>query len=427
MDLTKDNISRLISSGGLTFIVCMISVIVLPIYVHLLPVVMGMWVICWIYENKNGLKRNAFTDNRAATLLMLFILFYLWQISGLLIAESLNTGLERLFKRISFLIFPLVLFYPGKFIIRRIRLILLAFALATFVYILYCFANALLTSVFHEGHVWMFRTHPPEYPWESYFFGSRFSDPVHPSYLAMYIILAVIILFEHVFDNCETLIHRTLFSIIISIFLISIYLLSARAGILAAIFVIPAYFLLKFYQRLPKWIVLIMILSIACLFVFLAQKNERINNSINNLSDKKISEILKKDPRILIWQSALGVIKKNPVFGVGTGDATKRLKEEFVARGYMDGYYDNLNAHNQFLEIWLENGLIGILCFLAILVYMVYISVKQQNILLGLFVLSIIIFFLFETMMNRLAGISFFALFAFLLIQVKGIPVDQKL
>jgi O-antigen ligase len=115
----------------------------------------------------------------------------------------------------------------------------------------------------------------------------------------------------------------------------------------------------------------------------------------------------------------LGVVRKNLIFGVGTGDASDKLKEEFVSRGYIDGYYNNLNAHNQFLEILVENGLIGLILFLSILAYMAYMAVNKQNILLGLFIITTIVFFIFETMLNRLAGVSFFGLFSFLLIYAK--------
>ncbi len=151
----------------------------------------------------------------------------------------------------------------------------------------------------------------------------------------------------------------------------------------------------------------------------IAKQNNRVKLSIEGVSNGNIDKTLKDDPRLLIWKSALGVIRKNFVLGVGTGDATEELKEEFLARGYRNGFYDNLNAHNQFLDILLENGLIGLILFLAILGYMLYIAINQKNLLLGLFIFTTIIFFSFETMINRLAGVSFFALFSFLLIYTR--------
>jgi O-antigen ligase len=155
------------------------------------------------------------------------------------------------------------------------------------------------------------------------------------------------------------------------------------------------------------------------IFLKIAWTNDRLSYNYDGVTKTQPNEIIKKDVRYDIWRSAIGVIKQNFIFGVGTGDASKDLAEEFLNRGYVNGFYDNLNAHNQFLETLLENGLIGLIIFFAIIGYMLYIAISQRNLLLGLFIISITIFFVFETMLNRLAGVSFFALFSFLLIYTK--------
>ena len=272
----------------------------------------------------------------------------------------------------------------------------------TFIYLLVCFANALNHSLNYENHKWIFQPHPPEYSWENYFYGERLSLSVHPSYLAMYIIISILIVLESFFDTTVSNIRKGLLGVVVFVFIGSIYLLSARAGILTAIIVLPAYVFFKFYRLIPKLVLFMALASIIFLFIAVARKNVRVKYSIESFSAQPIDSTLKSDPRLLIWQSAIGVIKKNILLGVGTGDATKTLTEEFIARGYVTGFYNNLNAHNQFLEILLENGLIGLILFLTILGYMIYIAVSQRNLLLGLFIVSTIIFFLFETMMNRL-------------------------
>ena len=414
-------------NGGLTYCFCLLSVIILPFYIHYLPAVMIIWVLSWIIENKSGFKKDLMTNNKAAILFFLFMVFFLWQILGLFLAESLSTGFERLFKRLSFLLFPLVLFCPNSRIIKNINLIIKLFAICTFIYIVYCFGNALHHSLVIQNHNWIFNPHPSEYDYENYFYGARLSDPVHPSYLAMYIVISVLISFESLFDNSLTHFKKGLWTAMIFVFIMVIYLLSARAGILAAVIVFPVYFLFKFYARYPKWIAFFGLVTLAVILAVVAKKNERISSSIEGVSQQNFNETLKNDPRLLIWKSALGVIRKNLILGVGTGDATKELKEEFISRGYVNGFYDNLNAHNQFLEILLENGLIGLILFSGILVYMAYIAINQHNLLLGMFLVTAVIFFIFETMLNRLAGVSFFALFSFLLIYTKQIKLTRQI
>jgi O-antigen ligase len=418
---------NVIRNGRLTYYFCLLAVIILPIYVHYLPAVMILWVLFWIIENRYGFKKDIITNNKAAILFFIFIAFFLWQILGLFLAESLSTGFERLFKRLSFLLFPLVLFYPGSRIIKNIDLIIKVFAICTFIYIVYCFGNALHHSLIIQNHNLIFNPHPSDYDFENYFYGARLSDPVHPSYLAMYIVISVLISFESLFDNSLTHFKKGLWTAMIFVFIMVIYLLSARAGILAAVIVFPVYFLFKFYARYPKWVAFFCLVTLAVILAVVAKKNERISSSIEGVSQQNFNETLKNDPRLLIWKSALGVIRKNLILGVGTGDATNKLKKEFISRGYVNGFYDNLNAHNQFLEILLENGLIGLILFSGILVYMAYIAINQHNLLLGLFIITIVIFFIFETMLNRLAGVSFFALFSFLLIYTKQIKQTRQI
>jgi O-antigen ligase len=419
--LRSENIRRFIQNGGLTFICCLLSVTILPIYIHYLPPVMILWVLLWVYENKTGLKKDIIIGNKAAVLLILFIIFYLWQIAGLFFAESLNIGFERLFKRLSFIVFPLVLFYPGSRITNKIDLITRLFAISTFIFIIYCLGNALHNSLSIHDHMWTFNPHPADYNYESFFYGYRLSYPVHPSYLSMYILLSILISLEALFDNSLKHLKRGLYLTMIIVFLVILYLLSSRAGMFSAVVILPMYFLYKLFGRFPKWILLLSFLLMILIFLKIAWTNNRLSYNTDGITKTQPNEIIKRDVRYDIWRSAIGVIKDHFIIGVGTGDASKNLTEEFLKRGYVNGYYDNLNAHNQFLEILLENGLIGLILFLAILTYMAYIAITQQNLLLGLFIIATIIFFVFETMLNRLAGISFFALFSFLLIYSKTI------
>jgi O-antigen ligase len=381
---------------------------------------MILWGLFWILENGSGFNKITFKGNKPAFLFILFIGLFIWQIAGLLFADSLNMGIERISKRLSFFLFPLVLFYPGGKISKNINQIIRLFPICTFLYIIYCFGNALHNSLILQDGKWIFNPHPLAFDFENHFFGLRFSDIVHPSYLAMYVLISILISSESLFDNSLTVIKRCLWLIISIVFLIVIYLLSSRAGVMAAMIVLPLYFLFKFYRKFSKWIIVLLLIILVTGLVVLVRTNSRINYSLEGISKTNINETVEKDVRFIIWKSAMGVIEQNLILGVGTGDASEELKKEFTRRGYVEGYYDTLNAHNQYIEILLENGLIGLILFLSILGYMSYIAISQQNLLLGLFIIMMVVFFLFETVLNRLAGITFFPFFTFLFMHVKA-------
>lgn len=410
---------NILNNGELTFYTCIACVIILPLYIHWLPPFMILWGLLWILENSTEFNKITFSGKKPAFLFILFLVLFFWQIAGLFFADSLNLGIERMSKRLSFLLFPFVLFYPGMKIIKNINLIIRLFAVFTFIYIIYCFGNALHNSLNIQDDIRIFNPHPVEFYYENYFFGSRLSDIVHPSYLSMYVLLSLLISLESFFGKSITAIKKYLWLTIIIVFMIVLYLLSSRAGVMAAMIVLPLYLLLKFYRKFPKWIVSIVLIILVTGFIGLVRTNDRINYSLEEISKTNINETFKKDTRFSIWKSAIGVIKQNLVLGVGTGDASEELKKEFKRRGYFEGYYDTLNAHNQYLEILLENGMIGLLIFLSILGYMIFIAVSEQNLIYGLYILIMVIFFFFETVLNRLAGITFFPLFSFLLLHVR--------
>jgi len=74
-------------------------------------------------------------------------------------------------------------------------------------------------------------------------------------------------------------------------------------------------------------------------------------------------------------------------------------------------YKQRLNVHNQFLETFVGQGILGDIILLLLLIYPFIQSLKKQNYLFALFLLLIGINFLFESMLNRQAGVLFFAFF----------------
>ncbi len=317
------------------------------------------------------------------------------------------------------LLFPMVLFYPGCKIEGNVKLILRVFGISVFLYLLYCFCNALHNSLVYKDGKWIFNAYHELYTYENFFMGARLSSIVHPSYLSMYVLLSALISLESVFDLNLSHSKRYLWLFSALVFIIVIYLLSSRAGVMAGFIVLSLYFVLKFYRRVSKSLIVIVLVIAGLGSVVMLKTNDRIKYSIEELSSSGVTGTFSKDTRYLIWKSAFGVIGSNLILGVGTGDASEELKKEFKKRGYVDGYYDNLNAHNQFLEILLENGIVGILIFLSLISYMVYSAISERNLLLGLFIIMMVVFFTFETVLNRLAGITFFPVFAFLLAYYK--------
>lgn len=419
------NFKKLFTNGNLSFYTCILCLAILSLKIHWLPPFMILLVLLWFLEKQHVFPLNQLVGINSTKLFLLFLALFVWQVIGLSFTESISSGAERIIKRASFLLFPLALFFPSDLIKLKIKLLLKLFTIFILIYLIYCFGVALNNSITIKEGKWIFNQYHELYTYESFFAGYRLSGSVHPTYLAMYLIVSLIITLEAFFDKALKVVTRSLWLFVSVIFLVVIYLLSSRAGILAVAIVLPLYLIVKLYRQLPAWLIITLILAFITISGVLISNNSRLKSSFDEIAKESIDDAFQKDTRILIWRSAFGIIKDNLLVGVGTGDASEELKKEFLERGYTEGYYDNLNAHNQFLEILLENGLIGLILFLGILGYIGFISFSEHNYMLMLFLIIMIVFFMFESILNRLAGITFFPFFTFLLIHLKSNVITE--
>ena len=115
----------------------------------------------------------------------------------------------------------------------------------------------------------------------------------------------------------------------------------------------------------------------------------------------------------------MNLIKKNILFGVGTGDIKNELISKYDATEMLAAKSKNLNVHNQFLETFLGQGLIGIILLFALFLIPIIYKKSFSHYLLSFFLLIIGSQFFFESMLNRLLGVVFFSYFYSLLLFVK--------
>ena len=405
---------------SLSFLISVISMIIIPLYFWFMPPIMVLWGIICLLGIRNKIKDFSNIDYKHKLLFFLFISFYIWQLIGLLYSENFAGGIRNIVLRLSILLFPLVLICPGKIIQGKDRFLLKVFAVSTFIYILICYAYAFFRSIDYINGAIVFNPHPPVYDWLNYFFASDFAIFQHPSYLSMFIIFSVYIALQEVFAKTVSMTSRVLWLMICVVFLSAIYLLSSRAGMLATIISIPIYLLIKLRnQKIKKYLAVgISITFIAILAILIS--NPRLINYFKSDSKTELLNKTLKESRLYIWKASFNIIKNNLVFGVGTGGIQNELNMEYTRLGNTDLIEaGNLNSHNQYLEVIAEHGLIGLILLLSVFVLMLLIAISERNILLLMFIIIVTFSLIFETMFNRLAGVSFFSLFSFLLLNYK--------
>lgn len=112
--------------------------------------------------------------------------------------------------------------------------------------------------------------------------------------------------------------------------------------------------------------------------------------------------------RKAIWHCSLDPIRENLFIGVGTGDAQDELQKSYEKHQfYFASRYNTYNAHNQYLQVLVTSGIIGIVFLLSSIIYPIIITKFD------LYYLSIAICFLFifltESVLETNKGIVIFS------------------
>jgi O-antigen ligase len=109
--------------------------------------------------------------------------------------------------------------------------------------------------------------------------------------------------------------------------------------------------------------------------------------------------------RLAEWTCAREAIQRHGFWGSGQGAAQEALQEVYRERNFIMGMEQNFNAHNQFYETRLANGVPGLLILIALFGWAIWIGIRQRNGLLLGFAVYWVIIMLAESMLERQKGV----------------------
>ena len=117
------------------------------------------------------------------------------------------------------------------------------------------------------------------------------------------------------------------------------------------------------------------------------------------------------DNRMIIWPIAIKTIKENPIIGFGYSKAQKQLHKNYPKRGNFgaNSQQKKIDAHNVFLQVSIESGLIGLLILSS--VFIPYIYLKEIDVFVKTFLLLVLLCGLTESILNIYIGLAFFTFF----------------
>lgn len=367
-----------------------------------------------------GLALNFFTlsDKRLSNwskILAFLILFFLLHALGLIWSSNLGFGLFDVQIKLSFLILPFVFLFSKKLSEADFERTLSFYIWGCFAAIVYGILRVVISSIIGESDY-------------INLYAESLSPSLHIGYFAMYMNLAVIILFHKLFFRSDDLFSRkNLLRIFLMLFFaVAVFLSTSRNGLIVLLFLLVV---LTIYAviRFKKWMTflslgVIMWIVMSSVFKDYSSAALQFHGFDEVVTTLKTEDLSKKHAsstsvRIQVWQSATNIIKRNPLLGVGTGDIKDELVAEYERNEFLVLIQRKFNAHNQFLQTAAALGIPAAILLLIMFLAPLFVGWKRIH-FLGVF-LSIIVGVacLTESVLEVQAGVVFYAFFASLFAQ----------
>lgn len=373
-----------------------------PIFPLLVQV--SVLVLLLIYLLPIDLKKRL-QELKSSKLTLLLLVFFLFNLVGLLWSENLTKGLLHIEIKSAFLLMPLLIFARPdltKIAINRIKL----FFIGSNVFVaLFLLVRSFLIGFWNSG---------------SWLIYGDFSPFFHPSYISMYFLLAMVFLFD---KKNIPVIPNLIYYLLLILLGASVFFLASKLNILL-LFLILLFFFVQYikvrFSRVTNY-VLASLFFLGTLSALMLNQSvyERFAvgwETIKHPEGIQTDDTESNAARLLIWRSAFDLAVENP-FGVGTGDVNIELSKKYHQNGYSGIESKQLNAHNQFLQTSVAIGVLGMLVLLLIMVIPFIQSLVLRDFVFAGFLLISFSNGLVEGILEAQAGVIFFAFFYSLLLR----------
>jgi len=361
-------------------------------------------------------KRDFSIDRFKSVLLLPIILFFLLVV-GFSLSPNLKAYFSEIQLKIPLLLVPLLYPYQREPYRSNHRYFLWFFVIGCTFASIYYFGYAIYRSFSLVNDVWIFNP-TPTYGWNNYFFSTEFSYLIHPSYFALYLLVSLLIIGndQNLWLNKSN--EAKLIIVLIALSLVtSLIFLQSRAGVFSFGLLLIVWLLYNVFVKHKYKLGVGVLTVLLCLGFLVISKFDRIAATVKSFeitTDLGVKDQYKEDAtviRLWIWKSSFSAIADHPLWGVGPSNVKEVLLKEYLKRDMRTAASEKMNAHNQYLETWLGMGLFGFLILLAMFIVPIWYGILRRDwFLLGL--LCLVSFsFMFESMLERVAGVVFFALF----------------
>lgn len=344
-------------------------------FIKLVPYGIVIVFFAWIYElfvSKSMSLRHQWNSNRK--LFLIFITPFSLAILGLIITSNYSKGLEDLGRLLPFLIFPaLFVFIKNERIEKLSKFVLFGFVVGLFIRFFLDFWESAVGFTY-------------DYNFQIFFYSYLDSDP---NILAILTMFAILFLLDYSVTKAAKITKKEgIILMLCALFLsLCVLLLQSRIVILFFFFGLLSMFLYH-WRKKQKWTIFIVLTFSSLLmltpafqgrFQVVASETKQLNEpsvlvkndttGLENLNCMSSTEL-----RYNSLKASWEIVKRNPIFGVGTGDWRDELMSEYVHSTMPCNAHEQTAPHNQYMRTMLKYGFIGLIIYLIYLFLLFKIS-----------------------------------------------------
>lgn len=309
---------------------------------------------------------------------------------GLIYSSDISLGLRQLETSLSLLGVPIIVAGVASCSNRLRPHAFYAFGLGVVVASFICLARAIF--LFLQSGDW------------SVFFYTQFTNTVssHPTYFAYYVIFCCTYTLYKLYYELPA--SFVVGGVSAAIYLFIILLLTGGQTAFISLLLVFSFFISKYLleektRRTSTVALVIVFLSLGWVGLTILLQTNDLFSALQGQNDYW--------ERLTLWNSAFSA-SSNIWVGVGTGDYLTVLNEYYRSHEMSEFARKNMNAHNEFIQVYFSNGLLGLIALILAIGRPLYLATRHRDVLTILLYFPFLLYGVTEVFLGRYQGVVFF-------------------
>ena len=226
-------------------------------------------------------------------------------------------------------------------------------------------------------------------------------------YLGFFVVISIVLL-SFLFRTSNRNKQKVFCALLILFFIFTLFLISSRSALLIAFLIFLSTIIYESKSVFTMGLILASFVIFSAIIITNKNLSNRFLYSQDSVRTSFIEKIKTHEPRYDIWRFSLQIFEEQNLglFGLGTYKTQELLVEKYklmpIDKRKNWFIQRNFNTHNQYIDIILSFGFIGLILFTVFLRDIVLITYK--NIYSLNLILSLILFLVIENLFHRQLG-----------------------